>query len=108
MISLQKAVNIRKGNNKTTMTQDLYPCPSMEKLKDDFLGKTLHHVQTPAAVIDRQVVKRNCEQMHRAIRELNLAFRAHVKTHKVREAERQSGRVAVWHRLPCRLPLHLS
>lgn len=67
------------------MAQDFYPCPAIEKLKESFLGKRLHHVPTPAAVIDRQVVKRNCEQMHRAIRELNLSFRAHVKTHKVRE-----------------------
>lgn len=82
------------------MAQDFYPCPLTEKLKEDFLGKSLHLVPTPAAVIDRQVVKRNCEQMHHAIRQLNLSLRPHVKTHKVRGQE--------WRSLPCHLPLHLS
>ena len=66
------------------MAQDFYPCPSTEKLKEDLIGKRLHQVPAPAAVIDRHVVKRNCEQMHHALRKLNLTFRPHVKTHKVR------------------------
>ena len=63
---------------------DLFPCPSAELLRKEFVGKTLWDVPTPAAVLDRNVIRRNCRQMLDACQALGLSFRAHVKTHKVR------------------------
>lgn len=62
---------------------DLYPIPSIEKLKRLFVGKHLIHVPTPAAVVDRFLIQKNCTQMLEAIARLQLGFRPHVKTHKV-------------------------
>ena len=62
---------------------DLYPSPSKEALKNLFVGKQLGEVATPAAVLDRAVIERNCSQMLRACQALDLLFRAHVKTTKV-------------------------
>lgn len=63
---------------------ELYPCPSAEKLEELYVGKNLRDVPTPAAVIDRSVVQRNCKQMLDAVHRLQLGFRPHVKTHKAR------------------------
>ena len=52
-------------------------------LKAKFVGQTLQHVETPAAVLDRAVVERNCSKMLEACRALGVGFRPHVKTHKV-------------------------
>ena len=63
---------------------DLFPCPSPEILRKEFVGKTLWDVRTPAAVLDRNIIQRNCRQMLDSCKALDLSFRAHVKTHKVR------------------------
>ena len=62
----------------------LYPSPSESALKLQFVGKKLEVAQTPAAVIDAAVVRRNCKLMLDAVSHLRVKFRAHVKTHKVR------------------------
>jgi hypothetical protein len=41
----------------------LYPSPSEAALKLQFVGKKLAVAQTPAAVIDAAVVRRNCQLM---------------------------------------------
>ncbi len=64
----------------------LSPKPSGTKLIDEFVGKRLQDVPTPAAVVDRAVVRRNCDSMLRACEALQLDFRPHVKTHKVKDA----------------------
>jgi hypothetical protein len=61
----------------------LYPSPSEAALKLQFVGKNLEVAQTPAAVIDAAVVRRNCQLMLDAAAHLRVKFRAHVKTHKV-------------------------
>lgn len=61
----------------------LYPNPSHELLRERFLGKSLRDVETPAAVIDLSIVKRNCQKMLDAVDELGFSWRAHIKTHKV-------------------------
>ena len=61
----------------------LFPCPSKEELAKAFIGKRLGDVPTPAAVLDRAVVERNCRQMLEACQALDVDFRPHVKTHKV-------------------------
>ena len=63
--------------------RDLFPYPSKEQLAKAFVGKKLVDVPTPAAVLDRAVVERNCRQMLEACQALDVDFRPHVKTHKV-------------------------
>ncbi|KAK4690911.1 D-serine ammonia-lyase, partial [Lecanoromycetidae sp. Uapishka_2] len=66
-------------------SKDLFPCPSKQILEKTFVGKKLSEVSTPAAVLDRAVVGRNCQQMLKACKALNVGFRPHVKTHKTTE-----------------------
>lgn len=66
---------------------DLYPNPS-EDVKHLFLGKDIRELEGPAAIVDRAVVKRNCDAMLKTVKELGLGFRAHVKTHKAIEVTR--------------------
>ena len=61
----------------------LLPLPSQAELRQVFIGKTLKNVPTPAAVLDKAVVQRNCLQMLKACEALQVGFRPHVKTHKV-------------------------
>lgn len=62
---------------------DLYPCPSVSLLRKAFVGKRLHDVPAPAAVLDKAIVERNCKQMLTACGALKVDFRPHTKTHKV-------------------------
>ena len=57
---------------------------SSEQPKARLIGKHLAQIPMPAAVLDRAVVKRNCDQMLDACRDLGVKFRPHIKTHKVR------------------------
>ena len=66
--------------------EDIIPYPSKTKLKQVYVGKHLRQVPTPAAVVDRAVVQRNCKQMLEACSALRVEFRPHVKTHKVLHA----------------------
>ena len=52
-------------------------------LRESLLGKSLREIPTPAAVLDRTIVERNCKGMLEACKELGVDFRAHVKSHKV-------------------------
>ena len=63
--------------------KSLLPLPSQADLRQVFIGKTLRNVPTPAAVLDKAVVQRNCLQMLKACEALQVEFRPHVKTHKV-------------------------
>lgn len=48
-----------------------------------YVGKTLHDVPTPSAVLDLAKLETNCQQMLDAVERLSLSWRAHIKTHKV-------------------------
>lgn len=61
----------------------LLPLPSQAELRKAFVGKKLEDVPTPAAVLDKAVVRRNCLQMLSACGALQVGLRPHVKTHKV-------------------------
>ena len=61
----------------------LFPLPSHDALCEAFIGKNLKDIPSPAAVLDRAVVERNCLQMLKACETLRVGFRPHVKTHKV-------------------------
>lgn len=63
--------------------ENFYPRPSKELLCEAFMGKHLKELPTPAAVLDRAIVERNCCQMLDSCKSLGVRFRAHVKTHKV-------------------------
>ena len=65
--------------------ENLLPLPSTSRLEETFVGKNLREVPTPAAVVDRAVVRRNCDQMLKACETLQVDFRPHVKTHKVHQ-----------------------
>lgn len=62
-----------------------YPLPSSSSLAAQFVGKTLNELPTPAVVLDRALIKRNCNAMLNVCKELGVGFRAHVKSHKTAE-----------------------
>ncbi|KAF2470288.1 uncharacterized protein BDR25DRAFT_334383 [Lindgomyces ingoldianus] len=62
-----------------------YPLPSQSSLQLQYVGKNLNDILTPAAVIDRAIVRRNCNAMLNATKSLGVGFRAHIKSHKTLE-----------------------
>ena len=50
--------------------------------------KDLAHLQTPAFLVDRNIVEQNCARMREKARASGVAFRPHVKTHKTIEIGR--------------------
>ncbi|TFB06945.1 hypothetical protein CCMA1212_000273 [Trichoderma ghanense] len=65
-----------------------YPPSPKEALAQAFVGKSLHEVPTPAAVLNVAAARRNCARMLEAVGRLGLGWRAHVKTHKTIELTR--------------------
>ncbi|KAF2429536.1 hypothetical protein EJ08DRAFT_688319 [Tothia fuscella] len=63
----------------------LYQSSSDAGLKAQFIGQRLDEIQTPAAILDVAIVRRNCSAMLDAAAALKMQFRAHVKTHKTAE-----------------------
>ncbi|KAG6096523.1 hypothetical protein E4U30_001438 [Claviceps sp. LM220 group G6] len=63
----------------------LYPSSPRHLLAELYLGKSLREIPTPAAVINVAAVRRNCERMLQTCDQLDLGWRAHVKTHKTVE-----------------------
>lgn len=61
-----------------------YPLPSKASLVQQFVGKTLNEIPLPAAVIDIAAVKRNCQRMSDAVKDLGFDFVPVVNVHKVR------------------------
>lgn len=54
-----------------------------QSLKNSMVGKKLSELRTPSLVIDKAILKRNCQQLGKIRTELNTNIRIHVKTHKV-------------------------
>lgn len=52
------------------------------------LPLTSPDINTPAFLVDRAIVQRNCDAMRNKARRSNVAFRPHVKTHKTIEVAR--------------------
>jgi D-serine deaminase-like pyridoxal phosphate-dependent protein len=50
--------------------------------------KNLAHLQTPAFLVDKNIVKQNCDRMREKARASGVAFRPHAKTHKTVEVAR--------------------
>ncbi|KAI8147014.1 hypothetical protein BJV82DRAFT_509036 [Fennellomyces sp. T-0311] len=59
-----------------------------EQLRQSTIGKHLHELRTPALIIDRTVLKRNCDRLGNIPAEYNVKVRVHVKSHKTVEAAR--------------------
>ncbi|KIW73401.1 hypothetical protein PV04_01525 [Phialophora macrospora] len=70
------------------MSSTAYPLSPREALLEKYQNSSLHDVPVPAAVIDIAKVKANCSAMLNAVKELQVSFRAHVKTHKTAEITR--------------------
>lgn len=70
--------------SKTMSSLIFYPTSPKEALVKEFVGKSIADVPTPAAVMNVAAARRNCERMLEAAKKLDLGWRAHVKTHKVR------------------------
>lgn len=62
-----------------------YPLPTRASLLSQYLGKRLEDLPTPAVVLDRAIIRRNCDAMLNICAELKVGFRAHVKSHKTLE-----------------------
>ncbi|KAI5283164.1 hypothetical protein KEM54_002350 [Ascosphaera aggregata] len=60
-----------------------YPNADSEDLRRQYVGRFLHEIEGPAAVIDVAVARRNCELMLNTAASLGVDFRSHVKSHKV-------------------------
>ncbi|KAN0104349.1 hypothetical protein V8E51_010094 [Hyaloscypha variabilis] len=65
-----------------------YPLPSKALLVQQYVGKTLKEIPLPAAVIDIAAVKRNCQRMSDAVKELGFDFMLLVNAHKTTEIAR--------------------
>lgn len=59
------------------------PVASIDSLRDYYVGRDVLDVPRPAAVIDRAVMRRHCMSLLKAVADLDVGFRAHVKSHKV-------------------------
>ena len=57
--------------------------PSIDHLRDFYVGKDVKEVPKPAVIIDKAKVRRHCQSLLDAVDSLGVDFRAHVKTHKV-------------------------
>lgn len=60
-----------------------FPPSPKDELTRLYVGKSIRDVPTPAAIMDVAVARRNCDRMLAACKDLNLSWRAHIKTHKV-------------------------
>jgi len=65
-----------------------FPLPDKSSLAAAYVGKSLKDVPVPSAILDLAKVKENCRLMLDAVKELNVDFRAHIKTHKTTELTR--------------------
>ncbi|KAE8380485.1 putative serine dehydratase domain-containing protein [Aspergillus bertholletiae] len=66
--------------------------PSQQQLRDFYVGQDVGDVPKPALVLDAAIIRRHCQAMIRAVKKLDVGFRAHVKSHKTAEiAEIQVG-----------------
>lgn len=62
-----------------------YPLSDLCSLKEQFVGKKLTDLPTPSIILDRSLVKKNCAAMLQVCKELDVGFRAHIKSHKTIE-----------------------
>ena len=69
---------------QTKTPYSFLPGPNKEALCAEYVGKSLCTLRTPAFIVDRSTFAENCGKMRLTAKEWGAAFRAHLKTHKVR------------------------
>lgn len=55
-----------------------------DSLRAQYVGTKLQDLPTPSVVLDVGKIEVNCQRMLEAVRRLDLGWRPHIKTHKVR------------------------
>ncbi|KZT30548.1 hypothetical protein NEOLEDRAFT_1082625 [Neolentinus lepideus HHB14362 ss-1] len=70
---------------QTTTPFDLARLPDKQALVNEFVGKPIKSLRTPAMVIDRAAFADNCARMHQNAKDWGASFRGHVKSHKTAE-----------------------
>ncbi|KAF8852545.1 hypothetical protein BDZ45DRAFT_678285 [Acephala macrosclerotiorum] len=65
-----------------------WPLRTKASLVEQFVGKSLHDIPLPAAVVDIAKVKRNCERMLDAVEELGFDFLPAISYHRTTEITR--------------------
>jgi D-serine deaminase-like pyridoxal phosphate-dependent protein len=59
-----------------------YPLSPRDALASEYIGQRLEDLPTPAIVLDKSKIKKNCAAMLQVCQKLDVGFRAHVKSHK--------------------------
>ncbi|KEF60279.1 uncharacterized protein A1O9_05129 [Exophiala aquamarina CBS 119918] len=67
------------------MSSDAFPLSARDGLLKAYRNRLLQDLPVPSAIIDVAKVKENCTAMLNAVKELDVSFRAHIKTHKTAE-----------------------
>jgi hypothetical protein len=79
----ENAGKVSTSNPHLAAMSSNYPLPSKASLVQQFMGKTLKEIPLPAAVIDIAAVRRNCQRMSDAVKDLGFDFVPLVNVHKV-------------------------
>ncbi|KAG9049060.1 hypothetical protein FS837_011333 [Tulasnella sp. UAMH 9824] len=69
-------------------TVALTTLPSKAALINAFVGKKVSSLRTPAFVVNKAIVTKNCAEMQENASRWGARFRAHIKTHKTAEGVR--------------------
>lgn len=67
------------------MTLTAFPLSPRNDLLKAYRNCSIQDLPVPSAIIDVAKVKENCQAMLNAVKELDVSFRAHIKTHKTTE-----------------------
>ncbi|KAF8227433.1 hypothetical protein L208DRAFT_1366020 [Tricholoma matsutake] len=70
---------------QTRTSYQLLDRPRKAILAQEFVGKPVNTLRTPAMIIDRKLFAENCAAMHHKSKTWGANFRAHLKTHKTVE-----------------------
>ena len=70
-------------SEQTKTPYQLLDRPRNTALVEEFIGKPINTLRTPAMIIDRKLFAENCARMHQRSKSWGAGFRAHLKTHKV-------------------------
>lgn len=80
-ISIKEVTSESKVIMDTTVA--LTALPSKAALVNAFVGKKVSSLRTPAFVVNKAIVTKNCAEMQKNASKWGARFRAHIKTHKV-------------------------
>ncbi|KAH4976244.1 hypothetical protein HBI18_099210 [Parastagonospora nodorum] len=66
----------------SSISESNYPLSPRDALASQYIGQRLEDLPTPAIVLDKSKIKKNCAAMLQVCQQLGVGFRAHVKSHK--------------------------